>query len=65
MGSIDSVKGLSKTLFLKTKTKSFTILNFLTWVTLKLRMATLYTSNLQTDKEATVNLDTWVKVKNN
>ena len=27
-------------------------------------MATLYTSNLQTDKEATVNLDTWVKVKN-
>ena len=26
-------------------------------------MATLYTSNLQTDKEATVNLDTWVKVK--
>ena len=26
-------------------------------------MATLYTNNLQTDKEATVNLDTWVKVK--
>jgi len=41
------------------------ILNFLTWVTLKLRMATLYTSNLETVKEATVNLDTWVKVKNN
>ena len=29
----------------------------------KLRMATLYTSNLETVKEATVNLDTWVKVK--
>ena len=28
----------------------------------KLRMATLYTSNLETVK-ATVNLDTWVKVK--
>ena len=27
-------------------------------------MATLYTSNLETVKEATVNLDTWVKVKN-
>ena len=26
-------------------------------------MATLYTSNLETVKEATVNLDTWVKVK--
>ena len=36
--------------------------NFLTWITLKLRMATLYTSNLETVK-ATVNLDTWVKVK--
>ena len=24
-----------------------------------------YTSNLETVKEATVNLDTWVKVKNN
>ena len=31
----------------------------------KLRMATLYISNLETVKEATVNLDTWVKVKNN
>ena len=27
-------------------------------------MAALYTSNLETVKEATVNLDTWVKVKN-
>ena len=26
-------------------------------------MATLYTSNLETVKEATFNLDTWVKVK--
>ena len=26
-------------------------------------MATLYTSNLETVKEGTVNLDTWVKVK--
>ena len=26
-------------------------------------MATLYTSNLETIKEANVNLDTWVKVK--
>ena len=26
-------------------------------------MTTLYTTNLETDKEATVNLDTWVKVK--
>ena len=29
----------------------------------ELRTATLYTSNLETVKEATVNLDTWVKVK--
>ena len=37
--------------------------NFMTWITLKLKMASLYTSNLETVKEATVNLDTWVKVK--
>ena len=30
---------------------------------MKLRMTTVYTSNLETVKEATVNLDTWVKVK--
>ena len=29
----------------------------------ELRTATLYTSNLETVKEGTVNLDTWVKVK--
>ena len=35
----------------------------MTWVTLKLRTTTLYTSNLETVKEGTVNLYTWVKVK--
>ena len=29
----------------------------------ELRTATLYTSNLETVKEGTVNLDTWVKMK--